>query len=232
MRDEELVAIRELPLFRPMGQETFELIAPASFLQKFPAGVELITEGEVADFLHVVVEGSVELFASGNGRETTVAVLRPVTAFILAAVIKDMNYLMSARTLEPARILMIPAELLREAMERDNAFSQAMVRELARGFRTMVKLVKNQKLRTSSERLANFLLLLDREQDGAGEVKLPFEKRLLASLLGVTPENLSRAFKVLQAHGVVVDRDRVRLESHDALRQFARPTPLIDDPEI
>ena len=161
MREEDLDAVRQLPLFATMAQSTFDFIAPASFLQKFPLGVELIREGESADFLHVVIEGSVELFAAGNNRETTVAVVQPVTAFILAAVIKDMNYLMSARTLDATRILMIPAELLREAMERDNALSQAMVLELARGFRTMVKLVKNQKLRTSSERLANFLLLLD-----------------------------------------------------------------------
>lgn len=231
MREEDLESVRQLPLFATMAQPTFDLIAPASFLQKFPAGVQLITEGETADFLHVVIEGSVELFATGNNRETAVAVVQPVTAFILAAVIKDMNYLMSARTLDTTRILMIPAELLREAMERDNAFSQAMVLELARGFRTMVKLVKNQKLRTSSQRLANFLLLLDQEQGSTGDIKLPFEKRLIASLLGVTPENLSRSFKVLQDHGAIIERDRVRIDAPDKLHLFAHPNPLIDEPE-
>ena len=35
----------------------------AAFLQRFPQGVSLIQEGELPDFLHIVVEGSVELFA-------------------------------------------------------------------------------------------------------------------------------------------------------------------------
>lgn len=231
MRDQDLGRVRALPLFASMDSATFDRLAPASFLQRFPAGVELIEEGDSADFLHVVVEGSVELFAAGNGRETTVAILHPVTAFILAAVLKDMVYLMSARTLEDSRVLMIPAELIREAMEHDSAFCQAMVRELARGFRTMVKIVKNQKLRTAAERLANYLLIAHDQQGAAGRIDLPYEKRLLAAYLGVTPENLSRAFKTLEAHGVRNGRSTIIIDDAARLQHLARPNVLIDASE-
>jgi CRP/FNR family transcriptional activator FtrB len=146
-------------------------------------------------------------------------------------VLKDMVYLMSARTLEDSRILMIPSELLRQAMEKDPAFARSMIGELARGFRTMVKAVKNQKLRTGAERLANYLLSQDAAQAGNGMVKLPYEKRLLASLLGITPENLSRAFRTLGPYGVSVNGSTIRIGDKTALRRFAKPTPLIDDPE-
>ena len=231
MRDDELARVRALPLFGTMAPENFDRMVPASFLQRFPTGVQLITEGDSADFLHVVVEGSVELFASANNRETTVALLQPVTAFILAAVLKDMVYLMSARTLEESRILMIPAEQIRGAMDDDPAFCAAMVRELARGFRTMVKTVKNQKLRTAAERLANYLLALDSKQGNGGTIELPYGKRLLASYLGVTPENLSRAFKTLQPYGVRTERAMVYLDKPRDLADLAKPTPLIDGTE-
>ncbi len=231
MRDQDLERVRALPLFASMAEGTFDRLAPTSYLQRFPSGVHLISEGDEADFLHVVVEGSVELFASGNSRETTVAILRPVTAFILAAVLKDSVYLMSARTLENSRILMIPAELIRQAMEEDGAFCQAMVRELARGFRTMVKIVKNQKLRTATERLANCLLVMNEQNGSTGRIDLPFEKRLLASYLGVTPENLSRAFKTLEAYGVRNSRSTIYVDEPNDLHELAQPNALIDASE-
>ena len=45
----------------------------------------------------------------------------------------------------------------------------------------------------------------------------------------MTPENLSRAFKNLQAYGVEVNGARVRINDRADLERFAKPNPLIDD---
>jgi CRP/FNR family transcriptional activator FtrB len=213
-----------------MRAESFDQLAEASFLQRFPASVELLREGDPADFLYVVIDGAVELHASANGRETTVMIAKPVSTFILAAVLRDAVYLMSARTLEASRLMMIPGESVRVMIATDPAFASAMIDELARAFRRVVKLAKNQKLRTGVERLANYLLRLHAEAGEPAELSLPIEKRLLASLLGMTPENLSRAFATLRPYGVRVDGPLVRLDKIDDLQILAKPTPLIDDP--
>ena len=158
MQPDDVDAIRNLPLFRDCTSETFEALIKISFLQRFPQGVLLISENDPADFLHVVLEGMVEMFGSSGGRETTLSFVRPVSTFILAAVLKDQVYLQSARTLARSRILMIPAQSVRQAMQQDQAFMLSIVSELATGYRRVVKELKNQKLRTSSERLANWLL--------------------------------------------------------------------------
>ncbi|MBL0116614.1 MAG: hypothetical protein IPP45_15240 [Sphingomonadales bacterium] len=49
-----------------------------------------------------------ELFTANGDRTTTMAILRPVRSFILAAAYTDQPYLMSARTLSSSRIMMIP----------------------------------------------------------------------------------------------------------------------------
>jgi alkylhydroperoxidase/carboxymuconolactone decarboxylase family protein YurZ len=57
----------------------------------------LAKEGKQADFLHVLLDGAVELFAEMDEQQTTITVLRPVTAFILPAVVAGLPCLASAR---------------------------------------------------------------------------------------------------------------------------------------
>jgi CRP/FNR family transcriptional activator FtrB len=222
--------VRELDLFAEMEEANFDELMQAAFLQRFPPQVQLITEGDPADFLYIMVEGSVELFAANGGRETSIEIMRPVTTFILAAVLRDAPFLMSGRTVENSKILMVPSENVRAIFARDQVFARAVVRELATRYRGVVKSLKNHKLRNAVERLANCLLRTEAEQGGTGVIQLQVDKRTLAALLGMTPENLSRAFATLKPYGVEVSGREIRLTKIDDLRTLARPSPLIDDP--
>lgn len=229
MRSSDLPQVKALDLFETMSEESFARLMQAAYLQTFPAQLALVHEGDPADFLYVLIEGAVELFAAANGREETMAVVRPVETFILAAVLKDAVYLMAARTIVRSRILLIPAADVRRAFQEDEAFARAIVSELATRYRGVVKEHKNIKLRSSVERLANRLIRYDAEQGATGVVELPYEKRILASLLSMTPENLSRAFKTLKPYGVEVDGMTVRLKDMKALEVLAKPNAFIDD---
>ncbi|MDA4844466.1 cyclic nucleotide-binding domain-containing protein [Hoeflea poritis] len=228
MRSSDLPEVRSLELFESMSDSNFEALMQAAYLQTFPAQLELITEGDPADFLYVVIEGCVELFARTNGRESTMGMVRPVGTFILAAVLKDAVYLMSARTCQRSKLLMVPSENIRDIFQRDEAFARAIVVELANCYRTVVKEHKDLKLRTAVERLANRLLRYHTDQGGTGMLELPQDKRTLASLLGMTPENLSRAFNTLKPYGVVVRGNKISLDDLEALSTLAKPNPLID----
>jgi len=211
-----------------MTASHFDTLVSAALLQKFPEQITLIHEGELPDFLHILIEGTVELFATWEGRETTVDIIRPVTTFILAAVIRDAVHLKSARTLAPARVLLIPAQAVREVFGRDAVFARAIVDELAERYRSMVRVLKDQKLRTGTERLANWILQADRQQGGSGRVLLAHDKRTLSSRLGMTPENLSRNLASLAAHGVAGSGREIIIANRDALQRLAKPNPLID----
>lgn len=232
MADSQFDGVRDLRLFAEMSDASFADLMRAAYVQGFPPGVELIREGALPDFLHVLVSGTVDLFASWNGRRCSMATVRPVSTFILAATIRDAPYLMSAVTLERSRIVLIPSQDVRAVFGRDGDFARAIVDELARCYRSSLKSHKDLKLRTALERLANFLLREQRRAGGAAAFELPFEKRRLASILGMTPENLSRTLRALQAHGAVVEGAAVRIVDQDKLLRYARPAPLIDDPDI
>ncbi|MEY1555813.1 helix-turn-helix domain-containing protein [Yoonia sp. R2331] len=229
MPESDYPDIRGLHLFREMSDAHFDALMRGSYVQNFPPQIDLIIEGDPSDFLHVVLTGSVELTSMWNGRETSMATVRPVSTFILAATIKDAPYLMSAKTVEKSRIALIPSQDVRNVFDVDNNFARAIVTELAQCYRSVVKSQKDLKLRTSLERLANYLLRQHQKMNGADGFELQLEKRRLASFLGMTPENLSRAFKGLQPYGVVVNGNHITIQNKDDLVRFAKPSPLIDD---
>lgn len=229
MRGADLQAVRALPLFGGMHETHFNALMAAALLQAFPPRVLLVREGELPDFLHVIVDGAVELFATHGDRETTIDIIVPTTTFILAAAIRDEVYLKSARTLVQSRVLMIPADAVRDIFGRDSTFARAVVGELAARYRGVVRALKNQKLRTATERLANWILQTDAQNESNGRLTMPFEKRTLAALLGTTPENLSRSFATLASHGVASEGRTIVIADRSKLRRLAQENPLIDD---
>ncbi len=220
--------IRDLPLFATTSDEAFQTLTRGAYVQNFPTHAELITEGESADFLHIIISGCVELFSAWQGRETTMSFHGPDATFILAATIKDRPYLMSARTIEKSRIIMIPSEDVRAVFETDPDFAKSIVTELAGCYRGVIKASKNIKLRSSTERIANYLLKSYNALGKPKDFTLELEKRRIAALLGMTPENLSRGFAVLKEKGVSVRGQTVRITDPEGLAKFAKPNRLID----
>lgn len=133
MRPHELPEVRHLPLFRDMLQRNSEQLMQGAYAQNFPAGLQLIRQGDPADFLHIVIEGSVEIYAKWGGQSCTMAVVQPVGSFILAACIKDAPYLMSARTLEKSRLILLPSSDLRAVFRRDPEFAISTIKGSAAG---------------------------------------------------------------------------------------------------
>ena len=232
MRAEDAIVVRGISLFSTMSDEHFDALFQMAYLQRFPDQVQLTTEGDPADILHIVVEGTVELFSRSNDREATMFVHRPVSAFNLSAVLKNDVYLMSARTLDNAKVLMIPAENVRKAMEVDPAFAHAIVMELSKRYRGLIKAYKEHRLRNGVERLANYLLRANEGTSVGGQFELPEDKHTLAALLGMTPEHLSRTFSALKKYGVEVNARKISLSNLDDLIKLAKPNPLIDDRAI
>ncbi len=229
MRPEDIEKLKCLNIFEGVKECTFARAIAPSFLQSFPAGTRLLEENRPADFLYIVLEGLVEMSSSATGDETVIEILGPVNLFILAAVINNDVCLQSARTLTPARILMVPASLIRELLGEDHDFMKAVVFELASAYRRVVKELSNQKLRSGTQRLANWLLKEERNQGGERRLTIPFEKRILAAYLGMTAENLSRGFSTLSAHGVNIKGLQIDIADIAKLTAYARPSSLIDE---
>jgi CRP/FNR family transcriptional activator FtrB len=221
--------LRELPLFCDLNETTANALLCAARMRRFPKQMSFIREGETPNFLHIVVDGIVALFGAHDGEETTIEIAGRGSILFLAAAIRNAAHLNSARTLTPSQIVMIPAQIVRDLCNRDAAVARAIIAELAEHCHCSVRALKNIKLRPSAERLANWILRTGTIDGKNGHIELPFEKRTLASCLGMSPENLSRNLALLTKHGVRISGHDIVIENLSALAKFAKPNPLIDD---
>lgn len=232
MSQGDLAFIRRLPLFQNMTTAHFEEITQGLTEIDAPEDTILIEQGAAADHLFIVIEGAIQMFARWGKRECTMGVVRPVQTFILAACIRNAPFLMSARTLERSRLLLLPAPDLRAIFRRDPEFAVSVIEELANDFRSVIRHAKGLKLRDTHQRIAAYLLDQSRLAQNADRFQLQVEKRHVASFLGMTPENLSRGLRSLDELGVTVRGNTVTIHDRASLVSFVKPDILMDGPDF
>jgi CRP/FNR family transcriptional activator FtrB len=229
MRARDFTALKEqVRLFAGLSDDLLADLLEEAVTQLVPARAQVIEEGRLPSHLFLLLEGAVELYGSVGEREASIAILEPGSCFILAAVIINTPQLMSARTLELSRLLVIPARLVRAAFAADEHLARAVAAELAGNFRTMVRQVRNQLLRTGVQRLANYLVSQCPSEEGPQALALAVQKKTLASMLGLEAPSLSRAFAALKQHGVGVDGRRISISDIARLKSIAKSSEAID----
>jgi CRP/FNR family transcriptional regulator, transcriptional activator FtrB len=220
--------LKEIDLFKKVDDSTVDAIAAPSFLQNFPSNVVLARQGAPADFLFVLMDGLVEVRAEIGDRQHTLAIVEPTSVLLAEPVISDEIVLAECRTIAASRLVMIPAAVVRWAMERDAAFCRGLLRIMAQSSRSYMRQLNGQKLRNGIERLAAWALDEWTLQGRGDGFDMRHSKRVLANLLGMTPENLSRTLASLEDSGLRFTGRRVEIWNPDGLRGIADLNPLID----
>lgn len=215
-RETDASRMRAIDLFSHVSDAHFRKLLRSASLRHFPARAVLFKEGERPSVLYTLIEGSVELFSQHHDRRCTIAVLRSVKPCVLTSIMQDRNP-MSARTLERSRLLLVPASLIHDMIETDLGFTAAASHELAKDCREVTEDFKTERLTTAIERVAGWMLRADAETGGTGHFALPYDKRTLASVLGMAPANLSRNLAALAPAGLVVRGRQVMLNNRPAL---------------
>lgn len=219
MRAEDRKLLDATPFARGIGTETTERLVRGAFVQSMPRDTVLFLEGDMPEFVHLVLSGRVSLEASdARGRSTVVEIFRDGQLFILAAAILRKPYLLNARTLAETRVLMIPADPFRALLDEDPRLARALVDQFAGYWRMLVRQIKDLKLRSASERLAAYLLLHADTRRRSDSFRLGEELRVVAARLGIAPESLSRAFVALRPFGVSSRGRAVAIADIAALR--------------
>ena len=233
LNEADAVQVRSIHLFKSLSDPSLPTLLKSASIKHFPARMVLFSEGDRATTLYTLLQGSIELFSEHHDRRSTIAVIRSIRPFVLASITDNINP-MSARTLARSDLLLVPLPVIHRLIDTDPAFARTIVCELAGDLRDIIQDFKSQRLRTSVERLAEWLVRAYEAAGGNGSFVIPHDKCTLASYLGMEPESLSRNLASLANAGVSVRGRQISVRDPAALAHVARimPGPAVPDAKL
>lgn len=212
-----------------LGAGARRLLASGTRVQLCAKGETLCVEGMPVREVGIVLSGAVELYGCcPDRREAVIEILHPQEGFGFADALGESGHLAAARMLHPGEVLWLAVEAIERAMATDTALGRLVYRMIAQRTHSLIRQVKDLKLRTGTQRLGCFLLRLIDEGNDPARARIPFPKAVLASRLGMTPETLSRALGQLREIGLEVRGSHVHLLDRARIEAVCRPHPLID----
>jgi CRP/FNR family transcriptional regulator len=197
-------SLRKFPLFSGLSPEDAEAFQRQCVPVSYRAGVRIFDEGEPARGFYLVLSGQVKIFKlSPRGQEHILAVIGPGGTFAEAAAFLGRGYPASTECLEDSELVFVEREPIRQLLVKDPDMALRMMAGMALKLRSLVAMVEDLTLRDARGRLARYLLGLAPAQELQPQVKLPTQQTVLARLLGLTQETLSRTLKGLKEEGLV-----------------------------
>jgi len=193
-----------------LGQAELAEISRSATPRSYPARTVIVSEGDLSDALYVILEGRCRAYVSDeNGREAILSDMGPGEYFGEVAMDEGPRSA-SVVTLEPAKLLVVPAERFRAFLAENPDFAFHFIAKLLHRIRELTHNVGGLALLDAYGRVSRLLMESAREEGGRQVVAERMTQAEIASRVGCSREMVSRIFKDLVRGGYVsVEKERI-----------------------
>jgi CRP/FNR family transcriptional regulator, nitrogen fixation regulation protein len=183
---------------------------------------EIYGEDEPAEYVYQVIQGAVRTYRLlSDGRRQIGAFHLPNDVFGLES---ETSHRLAAEAIVDTTVRLVKRRSLEQAARTDVRVAQKLWTMTAGDLRHAEDHMLLLGRKSAMERVANFLLEMDRRLAVTGMLALPMCRRDIGDYLGLTLETVSRALSQLHSEGVlgfsgarqIVLRNRQRLRNMDA----------------
>jgi CRP-like cAMP-binding protein len=221
---EDEALLRKFRLFSSIPAAVRNTLLRSGAIRSFRKGEVVWRRGQSAKLVYVILVGRIGLFDTMITEGSTVIDLFSPGSIVgggFPLLEPPHTYLFSGKALDELRVLTIPIPVYRQHME-NHALLIATARHLLGAWQRLVTQMRDLKELSADQRLASYLLALTDRKSGSTTLQLSDDQLLIAALLGVTRESLSRSFAHLREQGVSKRGRTVVLADIRRLQRFAR----------
>ncbi|MBL4870212.1 MAG: nitrate- and nitrite sensing domain-containing protein, partial [Robiginitomaculum sp.] len=221
--EQHMPLIHTLPVFSKLSQQDINELLKHADIRNYKKGKLLFMQGETLSRYYLILEGWVKLYKSTDaGDEAVLQMLSAGDSLMEAAVFLNVPTLVSAQVVQDAKLLSLPAPIIRQSLADNKNLALNMIGGLSMRSQGLIRQIEHSRLKTATERVGWFLLKLGIEQNGgkANAITLPYDKSTIASYLDMTPETFSRTLKRFKNKGFRIQNDKIIKPDPKALCSF------------
>ncbi|MFS0863104.1 Crp/Fnr family transcriptional regulator [Fredinandcohnia sp. 179-A 10B2 NHS] len=194
-----------VPIFQGLQQDEIQDLQKVTQIKEYQKGEWIFREGESSDTLYLISEGLIKITkVAEDGKEQIVRLLFPGDFFGQSAMLQTENHYANAVAINDTLIYTIHKHDFLNTLERNHKMALRFMRALNERIYQADEWMSLLSLMEVEQRLASVLLLFNnRMQAKDGKFTLPISKKVLASLIGTTPETISRKLVLFVSNNLI-----------------------------
>ena len=220
-----------IPSFHGLTEDQLNEIKKIIVNRHYTKGGLIFSEGDHGDGFYVVAAGMVKIFKlSIEGKEHIMRIVGPGESFGQVSVYAGRTFPAGAQAIAKSHLLFLPRSAFVDLITQNPSLALSMLASLSMRLREFTVHVERLALKEVPGRLAGYLIhLIDEQQDEKDIVSLNISKVQLSSLLGTTPETLSRILSQMADSGLIEVKKRdIRIMDYAGLEELAEYGKNID----
>ena len=216
--------LKQIAIFKDLSPKAFDevssFLTPFVEFRKVEHGESILTPGEVATHLVLVLEGVLRTVQyTGSGIELFSYYFTGGNPVFLVACItgsKSVSYYLADRC---SRLAYIPKNRFLEALEMNPAFKGSVLQYICVTSEALIRHLYTIQIKKARHRICNHLV--NTCKDGIPSYEIPFNLEKLANYLNLARPTLSKELHLLQDEGVIeLKRNLILISDLDMLYEL------------
>jgi len=197
-----------ISLFDGVAEVDLEHLVALATVRSYPKNTLIVSEGERADTLYLILSGRVKVFVGDeDGRRVVLATQRAGEYFGEMSLDEGVRSA-SVMALEPCELGLLQRAHLRDFLGHHPDAALAVINNLIRRTRSLTHRIRDLSLLDAYGRLAKLLVSLATVEAGRLIVSEPLTQKEIGERIGASREMVSRIFKDLKAGGYIDNEGR------------------------
>jgi len=219
---DSLLLMASMPLFQNLSDQALKKLEGMLTEKTFARGDNIFTEGDESAGFYIVIKGRVKVYKlSFEGKEQILHIVGAKELLGAVSAFAGSTYPAFADAIEKTKAFFFPRQEFLRLIKQEPSVVMNIMANLSMRLQHFTKMIENLSLKEVPGRLGAYLLYLCKRTGCGDSVEIDISKGQLASMLGTTPETLSRILRKLSENKILEVKGRnIRLLKRKHLQEI------------